>query len=202
MLEVYNLDFDYPDKTVLRTIQFSVPAGSLLHLRGENGSGKSTLLKLLAGLLYPDQGQILYHEKDIHADRATYQQHICYVGHKPGISLGLTVAENCRFDLYYPSSTNKSIEALIANFGLQGMENKLCGLLSAGQRRRVGLIKLLFSRKALWLLDEPFVSLDQSAIFLLTDCLIQHLNQGGAIIMTSHQAIPLSGIPHQEYTLQ
>ncbi|WP_133130803.1 cytochrome c biogenesis heme-transporting ATPase CcmA [Legionella yabuuchiae] len=202
MLEVHNLDFDYPDKSVLKNIQLSTGAGTLLHLRGENGSGKSTLLKILAGLLVPDHGQVLFYGKNIYEDRPTYQQQLCYVGHKPGISPWLTVAEHCRFDLYCSSLDKPLIDEVIANVGLQGMENRLCGLLSAGQRRRVGLLKLHCSEHPLWLLDEPLVSLDQTAIAMLTDCMARHLNRGGAIIMTSHQAITLSDIPYEEYILQ
>jgi len=200
MLEVRNLDFDYPDKQVLQAVDFAVEPGNLLHLRGANGTGKTTLLKLLAGLLIPERGEIHYKGNPVIDDLAAYQQNICYISHKPGISLLLSVQENYRYGLQeLPQSI--SLQEAIKHFSLDGVENTPCSLLSAGQRRRAGLIKLLFSDAALWLLDEPLVSLDQKAVKILLDCMAGHLAGNGMIVMTSHQNLPQHNLRFAEYCL-
>lgn len=200
MLEVNNVSFDYADKPLLHNVQFSVPAGHLLHLRGNNGTGKTTLLKLLSGMLRPLSGDICYQGQSIWQDLAVYQDAICYVGHKAGISQLLTVRENCRFALRH-NPHQLSLEALLQRFALSGLEDVLCGVLSAGQRRRVGLLRLLMSDASLWLLDEPLVALDHDAVGLLMNCFSEHLNKGGQIILTSHQTIPLLNNHCLEYCL-
>lgn len=200
MLEVNNLDFDYPDKQVLQGIQFTVNPGGLLHLRGGNGAGKTTLLKLLTGLLYPLRGDIRYNGKAIKNDIASYQHQICYVGHKTGVSQLLTARENCRFELKY-GQNSLSFEEIIELFSLKGLEDIPCNLLSVGQRRRVGLLRLLMSNASLWLLDEPLVGLDQEAIHVLMALLAKHLDKGGLVVLTSHQNLPLRKENYQEYCL-
>jgi heme exporter protein A len=189
MLDVINLNFDYTDKPLLQNVQFQVEAGQLLHLQGDNGAGKTTLLKLLAGLLQPALGEIRYQGQDIRDHLAEYQQSLCYVGHKTGVSHVLTVRENCQFDLQRGKHC-MPFEALISRFSLKGLEDVPCGLLSAGQQRRVGLLRILMSDALLWLLDEPLVALDQDAAMILMDCFAEHLDKGGMIVLTSHQALP------------
>lgn len=200
MLEIEHLDFDYPDKLLLQGVQFKVAPGHLLHLRGGNGVGKTTLLKLLAGILHPTQGDIRYCGRSIREDIAAYQQNICYVGHKTGVSQLLTVRENCRFELHCHIRGLK-VEELIKSFGLQGLDTIPCGLLSVGQRRRVGLLRLVMSNASLWLLDEPLVALDQEAIVILMESLNKHLTHGGLVVLTSHQKLPLRHETYQEYCL-
>ncbi len=200
MLDVINLNFDYTDKPLLQDVQFSLKAGQLLHLRGHNGAGKTTLLKLLAGLLHPTQGEVRYQGSAISDNLTEYQQSICYVGHKAGVSQVLTVRENCQFDLQRGPHC-MPFDELINRFSLSGLEDISCGLLSVGQRRRVGLLRILMSNACIWLLDEPLVALDQDAVAILMDCFCDHLDKGRQIILTSHQPLPLSDRDCQEYCL-
>lgn len=200
MLDVCSLNFEYPDKPLLHEVQFMVKPGSLLHLRGNNGSGKTTLLKLLAGILQPLDGDIRYHGKLITDDLPSYQKNICFVGHKAGISPLLTVQENCKFDLH-KSRCNLSIEELITSFGLDEFKDTPCSLLSAGQKRRVALLRLLMSDASLWLLDEPLVALDNDALLLFMTHLNNHLISGGIVVLTSHQSLPDKPENYQEYYL-
>ncbi len=200
MLDVIDLCFDYPDRPLLNGVQFTVHAGCLLHLRGSNGAGKTTLLKLLAGMMRPLHGGICYQGSSIYEDLPVFQQHLCYVGHKTGVSQLLTVRENCRFELHRGRS-GLSFDDLIKSFGLEGLEDSVCGLLSVGQRRRVGLLRLLMSNAPLWLLDEPLVALDNDAVELLMAVLDRHLLSGGLVVLTSHQNLHLSKEKYQEYSL-
>lgn len=200
MLDVINVHFDYTDKLLLHDVQFSLDSGQLLHLRGHNGSGKTTLLKLLAGLLHPTQGEVRYQGRVITDNLADYQQSICYVGHKAGISHVLTVRENCQFDLQRGEHCIP-FDELISRFSLIGLEDVPCGMLSAGQRRRVGLLRILMSDALLWILDEPLVALDNDAVAILVDCFGEHLDKGRQIILTSHQSLPLFDRDCQDYFL-
>lgn len=200
MLNVNQLCFDYPDKPLLYNIQFSVSPGALLHLRGNNGSGKTTLLKLLAGLLSPTAGDILWGTDSILLDLRTYQQNLCYVGHKTGVNPLLTVKENCYFDVISHRSSRSDV-ACIQTLGLESVMDVPCGLLSEGQRRRVGLLRLLLSKTPLWLLDEPFVALDQQTLSILMKIINAHIEQKGIIVLTSHQPLPSQVTYVQEYCL-
>ncbi len=197
MLDVINLSFDYSEKLLLQNVQFSLNAGSLLHVRGLNGAGKTTLLKLLAGLLHPTQGEIHYRGLDIMDNMAEYQQAMCYVGHKTGVSHLLTVREHAQFE----QTNAMSFDALIERFALTGLEDISCGLLSVGQRRRMGLLRILMTDASLWLLDEPLAALDHDAVHILMDCFAEHLDKGGQIIVTSHQPLPLHARECREYCL-
>lgn len=200
MLEVIDLDFDYQEQPVLQKVSFNVPEGGLLHLQGANGAGKTTLLKLIAGLYQPLQGRIHFSGQPIVNNLQAYQKKLCFVGHKTGINPYLTVRENCLFDLNYVAK-DKKISNLVSIFKLDNYLDQACGLLSAGQRRQVGLLRLWMSEKPLWLLDEPLVALDSTALAILMDKIDLHRQQGGAVLLTSHQKLPLSTNEYEEYHL-
>jgi heme exporter protein A len=199
MIEVINLDFDYPERSLLRAINFSLKPGQLLHLRGANGAGKTTLLKVLAGLLQPTAGDIRFQGLSISADLSFYQRHLCYVGHKTGVSQLLTVRENCELSLR--KERNVDLKNLLQQFSLHEFADVPCSHISAGQRRRVGLLRLFITDASLWLLDEPLNALDQEGITALIDSIKKHLAQQGQVILTSHQALPLQGVNYLEYNL-
>lgn len=198
MLDVLNLSFDYQEQPLLHRVSFHVPAGGLLHLKGVNGAGKTTLLKLIAGLYRPAEGTIQFGRKNIDHDLARYQQQLCFMGHKTGINPGLTLRENCLFDLHYK---NQAIEELVSVFKLGPHLDSPCALLSAGQRRQAGLLRLWMSHARLWLLDEPLVALDEMALGILMAKIKTHRKQGGAVVLTSHQKLPLSASEYKEFCL-
>ena len=200
MLDIINIAFDYPDKPLLQGVGFTVNPGTLMHLCGGNGSGKTTILKLLAGILFPVGGEIRFRGHAIHDDLSAYQQNICYVGHKTGISPLLTARENCQFELHL-NPNRLPFDALIARFSLEGLADIPCYLLSVGQRRRIGLMRLLLSDAPVWLLDEPLVALDQDAVSKLMLVMDEHLSRGGLIVLSSHQPLPMKQGNHEEYRL-
>lgn len=199
MLNVINLSFDYAEKPLLEEVSFDLSSGQLLHLKGTNGSGKTTLLKLLAGLLQPQFGQIKYLDESIHSDLQSFQRHLCYVGHKPGVSHLLTLREIIQYEFLPP--INQCISESLAEFQLQGLEEVPFSLLSAGQKRRVALMRLVNNKSPIWLLDEPFVALDSRGIKRLIDGIKNHLNNQGLIILTSHQRLPMHLKEYKEYRL-
>lgn len=176
MLHVTDLIFDYSDKFLLQNVCFSIFKGTILHVKGKNGSGKTTLLKLLAGLLHPVSGNISCQEK------------LCYVGHQNGVNTRLTPYEHLRFDLCVLDDgvLNNMLDCMI----LQDVRDIPCVLLSSGQKRRVGLLRLLMAEAKLWLLDEPLVGLDEAGMQVFSDLIQMHLKQAGSIVLTSHQNLP------------
>ncbi|BCA95082.1 cytochrome c biogenesis ATP-binding export protein CcmA [Legionella antarctica] len=200
MIDVIELDFDYQEQPLLKKVSFHLPAGGLMHLRGANGAGKTTLLKLIAGLYHPAQGQILFDGQNIENNRAAYQRQLCFIGHKTGINPYLSLKENCFFDLHYEVFDN-TIEELASIFKLENHLDCPCGLLSAGQRRQVGLLRLWMSSSKLWLLDEPLVALDDFSLSIILEKMEHHRKLGGAVLLTSHQNLSLSKSDYQEFFL-
>lgn len=188
MLNVHDVQFDYGDKPLLQHVSFTLEAGAILHIKGANGTGKTTLLKLLAGLLHPTEGQI------------KNKNNICYVGHKAGVNTYLTPREHARFDLESKLSDALIDDALV-RLKLYEFQHTPCGLLSAGQRHRVGLLQLLSSQALLWLLDEPLIALDQASMKVLGELLLAHVRAGGSVVLTSHQALPFDVPILQELVL-
>lgn len=200
MLDVIDLDFDYQEVPLLKKVTFNVPEGGLLHVQGANGSGKTTLLKVIAGLYHPLTGQIQFQGHSIALDMTNYQKQICYVGHKSGLNPYLTVRENCFFDTHY-GAKNKNITELASIFKLEHHLDYPCGILSAGQKRQVGMLRLWMSDAKLWLLDEPLIALDNEALTILVNHINWHRYQGGAVLLTSHQNLPQSMADYLEYHL-
>jgi heme exporter protein A len=194
MLSVSELSFERYFERVFEPVSFELSAGSLLLITGSNGCGKTTLLRLLAGLLEPSEGQF-------HCD-----EYPLYAGHNPAIKDDLSVEENIRFWMRFMGTrkTNTGAELckqVIEEIGLTPVASQEGRTLSAGQRKRCSLARLLFCDEALWLLDEPYSNLDPQGIAMLDDILRSHLNSGGACIMTTHGSLRPEGFELQECRL-
>lgn len=179
------------DRVLFEQLCLSVEPGEMLHIAGKNGAGKSSLLRLLAGLAQPDDGIVLYREKPLYDVISDYAANLCYIGHHSGIHEQLTALENLSFWRAASGVAPADDYALLAKLGLAGLEDIPCRMLSAGQQRRVSLARLWFTPCQLWVLDEPFTALDQSAITLLQQHFLQHLLKGGSVILTTHQSLSL-----------
>lgn len=169
-------------------VTLNLPAGSICHLVGANGTGKTTLLMQLAGLLPVLSGEVR------HQGHAGLPVQPLYVSHQLGIHPNLTVAQNLTFllNLYGISPSNTDINDALTWVGLQGFETISSSHLSAGQTRRITLARLYLLTPAvtpLWLLDEPFTALDVDMVARMEDRLGEFATAGGAILMTSHQAV-------------
>lgn len=199
MLEIRNIFFDYQESPLLEDVNLYLNQGDLVHIQGVNGAGKTTLLKLLAGLYRPSQGAIYYQGVSIDDDLSSYQRQLCYIGHKIGINPYLTIRENCSFDVHYQDDVD--LCSLLSLFKLEHLIHVPCGLLSAGQKRQVALLRLWYSKAVIWLLDEPLVALDECALMILMERIISHRIGGGIVVLTSHQHLPLVKTSYTEYLL-
>ena len=183
-LVVNNLDCLRGARTILSGLSFSVKDAHGLLLRGPNGSGKTTLLRTLAGFLRPGAGEIRLEGGDEDMDVGE-QCH--YVGHLNGVKASLTVRENLRF--WQDFLGGKDIDTALETFELSTLAEIPAGLLSAGQKRRLGLARLLLVPRSLWLLDEPSVSLDVHSVEVLASVVQGHIQKGGIVVAASH--VPL-----------
>lgn len=176
------------ERLIFRDFSFTVPPGGALVLAGPNGSGKSTLLRLLAGLVRPAAGRVLWDGEDALADLAEHGQRVAYLGHQDAVKPGLTVAENVRFAA---SVSGRSILTALTAVGLEALAELPARMLSAGQKRRLALSRLVLSAAPLWLLDEPTLGLDTASIDRFGLLLAAHRTGGGMVVAATHVPLPL-----------
>lgn len=187
------------DRVLFSDLNFELAAGQVLLLEGRNGSGKTSLLRILCGFREADAGQVLWCGQSV--ERSDYYADMAYVGHLDGIKKELTVLENLSVSLALSRSGHYTIDQALTRVHLTGYDDTLVQALSAGQKRRLSLARLLITRNHLWILDEPFTSLDKQGIALIETLMIQHCTNGGMIVLTSHHDIDLHGVSVQRINL-
>ncbi|RUO26358.1 heme ABC transporter ATP-binding protein CcmA [Aliidiomarina minuta] len=182
------------ERTLFSGLDLTVDSGQLYQIEGPNGAGKSTLLRILAGLLKPQAGEIKFCAENCDQVRGEFLRDMLFIGHKAAVKPELTAIENLEF---FAAVQGHPLQAppfeLLAQLGLVGLEDVPAGHLSAGQQRRIALTRLWLTSARLWILDEPFTSLDTAGIALLHKRFGEHLAAGGAIVLTSHQPLDWAG---------
>ncbi|MBS0569707.1 MAG: heme ABC exporter ATP-binding protein CcmA [Proteobacteria bacterium] len=197
LLQAQSLCFARNDEAIFGPLDFELRPGDVVLIEGDNGSGKTTLLKVLSGLLEPSSGNVLLHGVPLTLAKLSHQ--VALLGHLPGLKLELSALENLRFATgmggIRPGITPR---LALASVGLEGYGDVPLRTLSAGQRKRVALARLLLVPAALWLLDEPYANLDREGIELVNRLLDNHAHRGGAALITSHGAYAFtSGMPRR-----
>lgn len=193
MLSVSDLSCVRGERRLFAGLCFDLGSGEWLHVQGENGTGKTTLLRALVGLSHPAEGEICWRGQPIRALGEDYRRDMLYLGHHGAVKEELTPLENLKLAAALDGRDLDERESMAAlhRFGLKGREDLPVRFLSAGQKRRVLLARLVTRKAALWVLDEPFTALDVKAVDMLSALIAEHLQQGGLAILTSHQAMPM-----------
>jgi heme exporter protein A len=186
-LKAEQLECIRDDRSLFRNLSFSVQSGQALLLEGGNGCGKTSLLRILCGFREPDAGALFWCGQAIRD--SDFLVRMAYVGHADGLKKELTVLENLRFAQAMRSGGCMDIEQALATVQMSGYDDNRVQTLSAGQKRRITLARLLLSDSALWILDEPLTALDRRGIALVESLLVEHIRRGGMAILTSHQDI-------------
>jgi len=178
------------DRKLFENLSFRVKAGQALAVEGANGSGKTSLLRLIAGFLSPAAGRLIVQDASGDSDDAEERgKKIGWLGHHDGLKPQLTVQEQLIFwAALYRGTANPDV---LAQVGLARQADLPCRYLSAGQKRRLALARLLVSQRPLWLLDEPFAALDTSGQALVAQLMALHCGQGGIIIAATHDPLGL-----------
>ncbi|BBL69494.1 cytochrome c biogenesis heme-transporting ATPase CcmA [Methylogaea oryzae] len=197
-LLVDNLECQRGDRVLFSGLNFQVEAGQLLLVEGENGAGKTSLLRLLCGLSRPAAGEVRWRGENIARHRAQFHNDMAYFGHHGGVKLELTALEN----LVAASALRRHVtviemEEALYQVGLGGFEDIPGRRLSAGQKQRLALARLLLSQATLWIMDEPFTALDVDGIALVGGLLERHAANGGLAVLTSHQPVELKTDLHR-----
>ena len=187
MLEARKLLCERDERVLFSDLSFQVNAGEWIQVTGGNGAGKTTLLRLLTGLSRPDAGEVCWQAQPLHRVRDSYHQNLLWIGHQPGIKTRLTALENLRF--FHQDGDSAKCLAALAQAGLAGYEDIPVNQLSAGQQRRVALARLWLTRATLWIIDEPFTAIDVNGVERLTQRMAQHTEEGGIVILTTHQPL-------------
>jgi heme exporter protein A len=187
------------DRVLFEYLDFELFPGQILLLEGKNGSGKTSLLRILCGFREADSGVLRWCGDAIN-DSQFYAQ-MAYVGHLDGVKKELSVVENLKMSLALNNSGHYSIAQALSKVHLSGYDDVLVQALSEGQKRRLSLARLLITENILWILDEPFTSLDKQGIALIEILMAEHCAHGGMIMLTSHHDIDLPAVDVQRMLL-
>ncbi|MDX1443837.1 MAG: cytochrome c biogenesis heme-transporting ATPase CcmA [Gammaproteobacteria bacterium] len=203
LLQTDKLEIWRGDRPLIRDLDISAAAGEVIHLSGPNGSGKTTLLRCLAGLTLADAGTVSWFGRQFagRPDPST-RARMQYLGHLDALKGGLTPVENlASLDALRMGERLMDIDAALDAAGVSHRRNIPCRFLSAGQKRRTGLARLLMRQAQVWLLDEPFTSLDVNGVAMVTDWIRAHAANGGLVILSTHQPMA-EGVVSREIRLE
>lgn len=190
MISVTDLTLERYFEPVFQPVTFSLGKGDLMLITGDNGCGKTTLIRILAGVLAPSQGRVEWTDEDR-----------VYVGHMLAVKDDLTVTENIDFMRRFIGTGSLSTAAIVERVGLRRVCEQAARTLSAGQRKRCALARLLLSDAPLWLLDEPYSNLDKQGMVMLDGILHRHLENGGACALATHGSLRPQGFQVRECEL-
>ena len=189
-----NLNVERGSRAVIEGLSFAVAGGEALVLTGANGAGKTTLLRALAGLIAPAAGAVRLEGGD---GERSVGEYCHYVGHMNGLKVSLTAAENLGFWARYLGAAGADVRgrvtAALERLELGALAGIPAGYLSAGQKRRLGLARLLVAERPVWLLDEPTVSLDAASVAVLGAVVAEHVAAGGIAVAATHLPLGIAG---------
>jgi len=199
LIEIKGLSCIRDDRTLFENLNFKLANHQVLLLEGKNGSGKTSLLRIICGFREQDAGEIFWSGTSI--KESQYFAEMAYVGHLDGVKKELTVLENLKMSLALGQQGAYTIDQALNKVQLAGYDDSLVQSLSAGQKRRLSLARLLITKNILWVLDEPFTSIDKQGITLIESLMHEHVTSGGMIILTSHHDLALHEADVQKINL-
>ena len=193
VIDVTKLNKSFSGKQIINDLSLRINKGEIFGFLGPNGSGKTSLLRILCGLSAAAAGEVRWNQA--RAQGEPFHRDLLYISHHAAVKEELSALENLLIASTFaatPLTKNQALEAL-ARMGLEGREHLPTKVLSQGQKRRVGLARLLVSNAPLWILDEPLTALDARAVELIQARLAEHLARQGMVVLTTHQALQVPG---------
>ncbi len=188
-LKVTGLTCARDDRILFSDLSLEVNSGQLLLLEGRNGAGKTTLLRILSGLRQPDEGDIYWNDQKISDLSFEFYQDVSFMGHHNALKSDLTSRENLEVSIALSAGSDVEIEQALEDVKLAGYEDEFVKKFSAGMKRRLAIAKLLVLDTPLWVLDEPYTSVDVNGIKMIEGFIEKHLQNKGLVIMTSHHEV-------------
>lgn len=189
-LEARDINCWRGERHILRDVSFAVSTGEFLKITGPNGVGKTTLLRVVCGLLPAESGVVEWRGKRVTSSNDEYHADMAYLGHLNSLKADLTARENLRFLAGLRQSlTDADMDAALDRVGILSRGDLAARSLSAGQKRRLALARLLLSGAQLWILDEPVTNLDVAGIALVEDLIREHVGRGGLALAAAHQRL-------------
>lgn len=189
------------DRILFEGLSFNINAGDIVQVEGPNGAGKTSLLRILAGLSVPFEGKVKFQQKSIEQNREHFHQNLLYLGHLPGVKGEMSAIENLAFNLSLHGLDAGDAEETLSKVNLLGFEDSLASHLSAGQHRRIALARLFKSSAPIWILDEPFTAIDKNGVKKLEELFLNHADNGGCVILTTHQDLSFADDRFKKITL-
>ena len=186
-LKINGLTLFRGERCLFKNLNFDVSDGEILLIKGKNGSGKTSLLRTISGLLEPDQGQIYWNGIDITKNRHEYHENLSWLSHKHGFKKELSVNENLEYELSLRSNAIQNFNRILEKLSLDEVKNRPFGILSAGQKRRASIARMIISNAPLYLLDEPASNLDSEGQQIVRSLVIEHTKNTGICVMATHQ---------------
>jgi len=201
LLSAQNLTCIREERVLFEALDVNISAGDIVQIEGPNGAGKTSLLRILAGLSQPYDGTIYFQNKAVAQQRENFHQNLLYLGHLPGVKGEMTAQENLEFNLALHGLNASDAEETLSEVNLLGFEDALASHLSAGQHRRISLARLWQSQHKIWILDEPFTAIDKLGVEKLEQLFLRHADNGGCVILTTHQDLSLPAERVKKVTL-
>lgn len=190
LLAARELFCERDERILFDGLDVTLHRGELMQVQGSNGSGKTTLLRILCGLNQAYEGDIRWQGEPVEEQREEFLASLLYIGHRVGVNRILSPRENLRWSTALLGGASDSrIDTALEKLGLAGYEETPCHNLSAGQQQRVALARLLLNPVPLWVLDEPFTTLDVHGVRALESMLASHAERGGAVLVTTHHSL-------------
>jgi len=187
-LEIRDLACIRGDRLLFRGLELALSAGAVVRVTGPNGCGKTSLLRIVCGLALAEAGTVRWRGEPTRHSEA-FKRDCAYVGHRDGVKADLSAGENLAFHARLTGADPGAVDPAIERLGLAACRDVPAGRMSAGQRRRTALARLLLGERRLWILDEPFTALDDQGRDTVEAMLQAHCAAGGLILFTSHQAL-------------
>lgn len=183
------------ERHLLRGASFALNGGELLQVVGPNGVGKTSLLRCVAGLLPTESGEIVWRGRQLHDCRDDFHQQLAYLAHINALKPEFTALENLRYSVALKRDVSEQeLQDTLTRLQIAACADLPARALSAGQKRRVAIARILLTHASLWILDEPITNLDAAGIALFEECMADHLRHGGLILTAAHQLL-LQGRP-------
>jgi heme exporter protein A len=183
------------ERHILRGVSLELRNGEVLQLTGANGAGKTTLLRTLSGLIYPEEGRVLWAGEDIRKDLRAFHSQLAYLGHEPPLKADLNARENLRYWIGVRQRLSAAdIDEALDELAADEWRERPARTLSAGQRRRVALAGLQLLGVPLWLLDEPTTNLDTAGQSLVSLMIERHVERGGMVVAAVHHELALPNV--------